>query len=209
MACILTLDGALAWCSAGVVRDGQVVSERVEASGQGSALPVMAREVLLMAGKVGAGQVDMVAVTVGPGSFTGLRAALALAHGIGLAAGIPVVGVTVGEALARWAPPGRAFWAATDSKRGRVFLEWDGAVRSLALDALPAPAGKVAVAGDAAIAVASRLAAKDFDVRLLDARRPDPLGIALAAQRGGRPAQPLYVDPPAVRPGPAGRPAPA
>ena len=205
MACILTLDGALAWCSAGVVRDGRVVAERVEASGQGSALPVMARQVLLSAGKV-----DMVAVTVGPGSFTGLRAALALAHGIGLAAGVPVVGVTVGEALARWASPGRSFWAATDSKRGRVFLEWNGAVRSLALDALPEPAGKVAVAGDAAIAVASRLAARGSNVQLLDARRPDPLGIALAAQRGGgRPAQPLYVDPPAVRPGPAGRPAPA
>src|SRR5438128_1530111 len=141
MACILTLDGALASCSAGVVRNGRVIAERIEVSGQGSALPVMARDVLR------AGPVEVVAVTVGPGSFTGLRSALALAHGIGLAAGIPVVGVTVGEALARWAPADRAFWAATDSKRGRVFLEWDGAVHSLPLDALPALSGKVAVAG--------------------------------------------------------------
>jgi tRNA threonylcarbamoyladenosine biosynthesis protein TsaB len=204
MACILTLDGALAWCSAGIVRDGTVIAERIEASGQGAALAVMAHDVLR------AGMVDMVTVTVGPGSFTGLRAALALAHGIGLGAGIPVVGVTVGEALARWAPAGRAFWAATDTKRGRVFLERDGAVHSVGLEDLPAPEGKVAVAGDAAIKVASRLAARGFDVQLLDARRPDPLGIALAVQRGhGRPAQPLYVDPPAVRPGPAGRPAPS
>ncbi len=204
MGSILTLDGALAWCSAAIVRDGVVVAERVEPSSQGAALAAMAQEVLR------AGAVDIVAVTVGPGSFTGLRAALALAHGIGLAAGIPVVGVTVGEALARWAPEGRAFWAVTDSKRGRVFLERDSGVQSVALRELPEPGGKVAVAGDAAVAVAARLAARGFDVHLLDARRPDPLGIALAAEQGPcRPAQPLYVDPPAVRPGPAGRPAPA
>src|SRR4051794_12513481 len=127
MVAILTLDGALATCSAGVVRDGAVLAERVGASGQGAALPAMARDVLRV------GKVDMVAVTVGPGSFTGLRAALALAHGIGLAAGVPVVGVTVGEAMVRWAPPGREFWAATDSKRGRVFLERAGTVHNLPL----------------------------------------------------------------------------
>jgi tRNA threonylcarbamoyladenosine biosynthesis protein TsaB len=203
---LLALDAALSGCSAGVVSDGRVLAERFDPAGQAAPLPVMAREVLRQAGV----QLEAVAVTVGPGSFTGLRAALALAHGIGLAAGVPVLGVTVGAALARLAPPGRAFWVAIDSKRGRVFLERDGAVRSVGLDELPAPDGKVAIAGDAAIAVASRLAARGFDVQLLSARQPDPLGIALAAQRGPtRPPQPLYVDPPAVKPGPAGRPAPA
>lgn len=202
----LTLDAALAACSAGLVDGGRVLAARSDVGGQAALLPVLAQRVRDEAG----GVFDAVAVTVGPGSFTGLRAALALAHGIGLAAGVPVLGVTVGAAMSHLLPPGRQFWAAIDSKRGRIFLERDGAVTSVALTALPHADGPVAVAGDAAIAVASRLAARGADVLLLDARRPDPLGIALAAARGEtRPAQPLYVDPPAARPGPAGRPAPA
>ena len=59
---------------------------------------------------------DLIAVTVGPGSFTGIRAGLALAHGIGLAAAVPVIGVTTGEALAHAVSPvlaGRALWSVT------------------------------------------------------------------------------------------------
>lgn len=179
----------------------RVLSERRQEGARGSAglLPAMAAEVLAEAGITASG-LEMVAVTVGPGGFTGLRAALSLAHGIGLAAGIPVVGVTVGEAL--WEPvPGRALWVAVDSRRGRVFLERDGAVRSVALDGLPDPAGLVALAGDAAPAVAGALQARGHDVLLLGARHPTPLVIAAAARRGpGRPAQPLYVDPPEARP---------
>lgn len=202
---ILALDAALAGCSAGLV-DGDVVrAERTDASGQAAALPAMARDVLAAAPGL---DLSLVAVTIGPGSFTGLRAALALAHGIGLARTVEVRGVTVGEAIAAVAPVDRPLWVATDTKRGRVFLERDGEIHSWALDALPDPAGPVAVAGDAAIAVASRLAARGADVRLLDARRPCTLGIARAARQGTRPAQPLYVDPPEARPGPAGRPAP-
>ncbi|MBV8913874.1 MAG: tRNA (adenosine(37)-N6)-threonylcarbamoyltransferase complex dimerization subunit type 1 TsaB [Acetobacteraceae bacterium] len=206
MRTILALDAALAGSSAGVVVQSRLVACRRAADGQGARLADMARVVLREA----QGAIDGIAVTVGPGSFTGLRAALALAHGIGLATGVPVLGVTVGEAMSYAAPPSREFWAAIDSKRGRIFLERGGDVASLALDELPTPEGKVAVAGDAAIAVACWLAAREHDVQLLDIRGPDPLGIALAATRAPRrAAQPLYVDPPAVRPGPAGRPAPA
>ena len=209
----LTLDAALSGCSVGVVGPEGVVSEAGQAGrrGHAAALPEMARAVMQRAGS---GTFSTVVVTTGPGSFTGLRAALALAHGIGLGAGISVVGVTVGEALAAQAPPGRDVWAAIDTRRGRVFLERHGQVESFALDSLPDPSGSVAIVGDAAIAVASRLAARGADVLLMDARRPSPAGIAAAAakrQASGqppRPAQPLYVDPPEARPGPATRPAP-
>lgn len=201
MAHILALDAALDGFSAGVADDaGVVVAERRQAGARGSAgaLPAMAEAVLAEAG-IGAGQLAGVAVTVGPGGFTGLRAALSLAHGIGLGAGVPVWGVTVGEALAR-SVPGRALWVAIDSRRGRVFLDRDGAVTAHALDALPAPPGPVAVAGDAAVAVAARLAARDHDVLLLDDRRPTPAGVAAAARRGcTRPPRPFYVDPPEAR----------
>ncbi len=203
---ILTLDAALSGCSAGVVGPAGVLAERWAsgARGQVAALPAMAQAALIQA-KVTPAQLAMVAVTIGPGSFTGIRAALSLAHGIALAARAPVVGVTVGEALAG-PDDGRARWVAIDSRRGRVFLDRDGKVATVALDALPNPDGPVSIAGDAAIAVASRLAARGFDVLLLPDRIPKPAGVAAAALRrtaagpDTRPAQPLYVDPPEAHP---------
>lgn len=164
----------------------------------------MAQSVLLAAGVMPA-QLTLVAVTVGPGSFTGIRAALSLAHGIALAANVPVVGVTVGEALT--IPDlGRTQWTAIDTHRGRVFLDRGTDITSQALDMLPYPPGPISLAGDAAIVVASRLAARGADVLLLPARLPSPAGVAAAARRracagtGSRHLQPLYVDPPEARP---------
>jgi tRNA threonylcarbamoyl adenosine modification protein YeaZ len=159
---------------------------------------------------------DGIAVTVGPGSFTGIRAALALAHGLGLGAGRPVVGVTVAESLAAALPPGsRAVWCAIDSRRGRVFLDTGGAACAVTLGDLPCAAGPVAVTGDAAVAVAARLAARGCDVLLTDARLPQAADVArvgarrLSADLPPLVAQPLYIDPPEAKL-PAGglRPAP-
>ena len=202
----LALDAALSGCSAGVVGPHGVLAERRAsgARGQVAALPAMAKAVLSEA-ETSSARLAMVAVTIGPGSFTGIRAALSLAHGIALASGVPLVGVTVGEALA--VPDcGRLQWVAVDTRRGRVFLERDGGVATVALDALPDPPGPVSLAGDAAIAVASRLAARGGNVLLLPARMPTPSGVAAAALRrvgagpDPRPVQPLYVDPPEARP---------
>lgn len=172
--------------------------------GQVAALPVMARGVLAQAGILPR-QLTLVAVTIGPGSFTGIRAAMSLAHGVALAARVPIVGVTVGEALT--VPyNGRQQWVAVDTRRGRVFLDCGRGVTSVAVDALPCPYGPVSVTGDAASAVASRLAARGVDVVLLPVRLPTSAGIAAAARRrisagpDTRPVQPLYVDPPEARP---------
>jgi tRNA threonylcarbamoyl adenosine modification protein YeaZ len=224
---ILALDAAMARCSAAVVVDGDVVAGRqVDAArGHAALLPTLVEAVLAEAASILAGleraglepvgldllglgpRLDLIAVTVGPGSFTGIRAGLALAHGIAVATGVPLVGVSVGEALADAFPHlgRRALWCAIDSRRGRIFLERDGAVAAMAIDQLPRPEGPVAVAGDAAPAVAARLAARDVDVMLTDARLPVARHIALVAQRRAagelapRAAQPLYVDPPEAR----------
>jgi tRNA threonylcarbamoyladenosine biosynthesis protein TsaB len=205
---ILALDAALARCAAAIVIDRQAVAVRQTDVTQGHAalLAVMACEVLAQAATEAA-SLDLVAVTVGPGSFTGIRAGLALAHGLALAAGVPLVGVTVGEALAESLPHlgERQLWVAIDSRRGRVFLERGDTVVATALDALPTLVGKVALAGDAAAAVAARLAARDADVMLTDARLPITRHVAVAAERRfrgvlrPRQAQPLYVDPPETR----------
>ena len=241
---ILVLDSALARCTAAMVADEVVVASRTEARKQGleAVLPVMARDVLRETTRPGeqcpgeqrpeeqpAGEPcgqsqrgadgpDLIAVTVGPGSFTGIRAGLALAHGIGLALDVPVIGVTVGEAIADAFPHlgERALWIVTDSRRGHIFLERDGEIVSLATEAVPMPAGKVAMAGGAAPHIAARLAARGANVMLTDARFALPRHIALVAARRHagtlppRPAQPLYVDPPEARLPPGGiRPPPA
>lgn len=205
---ILALDAALSRCAAAVVVDKAVRAlGQVEANqGHAALLPVMVQQVLRQA-SVEATSLDLVAVVVGPGSFTGIRAGLALAHGLALAAGLPVIGVTVGEALADSLPylGERALWVTIDNRRGRLFLQRDDTVSTIWLDALPMPPGRVAVAGDAAPSVAARLAARDVDVMLTDARLPMARHIALVAERrfGGElaplPAQPLYVDPPEAR----------
>jgi tRNA threonylcarbamoyladenosine biosynthesis protein TsaB len=200
---VLTLDASMAVCSAGLVEDGVVLGwGRVE--GDLAALPSLVGRLLVEHGRA----MGLVAVIVGPGSFTGLRASVALAHGVGLAAGVPVVGVTVGSALV--AEAGLPVWAAVDSKRGRVFLERDGLVESFGLYGLPVPEGPIGLGGDAALIVAEILAGRGADVRLMAAATPEPAGIARAALAGRTlVAQPIYVDPPAARPGPAARPPPA
>lgn len=203
MSRVLTLDASMATCLAGVVEHGSVVLGAERVGGDLAALPSLVDSLFAEHGR----ELAMVAVIVGPGSFTGLRASIALAHGIGLAARVPVVGVTVGAALAPSSGP--PFWAAIDSKRGRIFLERDGVVESWAIESVPAPSGPIVLGGDAALALGEVLSGKGADVQLGPAAA-EPLGIAHAAQAGRtRPAQPIYVDPPAARPGPAGRPAPA
>lgn len=204
---ILALDSALARCAAAVVCDGAVVALQQQdlQRGQAARLPVLVQAALEAAG-LPPTALDLIAVTVGPGSFTGVRAGLALAHGLALAAARPLVGVSVGEALAAALPAlDRPLWCAIDSRRGRVFLERDGVVTACPLDALPDPPGPIALAGGAAPQAAAWLAARDHDVMLTDARLPSPLHVALAGLRRAegrlppRPAQPLYVDPPEVR----------
>ena len=214
----LTLDSALARVSAAMFDGDRSLAADIRDVARGiGLLPTMTEAVLAAAGRRPA-DLAMIAVTVGPGGFTGIRGALSLAHGLGLAAGVPVVGVTVPEALEAGleAPDGRPLWVAIDNRRGRVFLAIGGVVAAVALDSLPLPDGPVALAGDAAEAVAARLAARGADVVTTGALLPEPLGIARAAfdrRHGALPplaAQPLYVDPPEARVPRAGlRPAPA
>ena len=205
---VLALDSATGSCSATIVAGGVVLSERARLMdrGQAALLPTLVTEVLAESG-LAATDLDLIAVTVGPGSFTGIRGAVALAQGLALGAGIEAVGVTNREAIAEALPflGQRTLWVATPSRRGHVFLEQADRVESISVTDLPTPGQPVAVAGMAANEVASRLAAQGFDVMLTDARHPLGRHIAVVAARRARgeiaacAAEPLYVDPPAVR----------
>ncbi len=91
---ILSLDSAGNACSACVWCDGRVLAEAREemARGQDARLVPLTQNVMAKAGMTFDG-LDRIAVTRGPGSFTGLRIGLAAARGFGLAANKPVVGV--------------------------------------------------------------------------------------------------------------------
>ena len=212
MARLLALDAALGPCSVALL-DGDGVAAEDRRNGRESLaeLPAMVADVLDTA------VIDAVAVTVGPGSFTGLRAAIALAQGVALGRSVPVVGVTVAEAMSAGiaVPAGVAFWVALDTRRGRVFLSRDGSVAVVALSALPSPTGAVLVTGDAAHLVAKRLQEQGYAASMAGCGVVSAAGVGLAARRrlAGElppcPVEPLYVEPPEARVASGLRPRPA
>lgn len=124
---VLAIDTALAACSACVAgQDGEPLSTETLIMERGHAealLPLVERVVARAGG--GFAALDRVAVTVGPGSFTGLRVGIAAARAIGLAAKIPVVGVTTLSALLAplvAAGDPRLVAAAIDARHGQVYF---------------------------------------------------------------------------------------
>ena len=195
---ILALDTCLFACSAAVVRDGAVLARRVEPMSRGhqERLAPLVAELMGEAG-VGFGQLDRIAVTVGPGSFTGLRVGLAFAKGLSAALGVPAVGVGSLEALAQ-PHKGRVF-AVLDAKRGQVYLQAfaDGAAVS-APDALPieTAAARVAeLAPDVLVGTGAALLAQvrpSAQVIAVDHAEPAAIA-ALAGARAPTPPRPLYL----------------
>jgi tRNA threonylcarbamoyladenosine biosynthesis protein TsaB len=126
---VLAIDTALGACSACILQDGEPVPLAAETipmeRGHAEALmPLLDR----LSAQVDGGfeSLDRVAVTVGPGSYTGLRVGISAARGIGLAAGIPVVGVaTLSAFLAPLMVNERRglFTAAIDAKHGHIYIQ--------------------------------------------------------------------------------------
>jgi tRNA threonylcarbamoyladenosine biosynthesis protein TsaB len=98
------------------------------ARGQSEALLPMVERVVKAAG-IAMQDIDRIAVTVGPGSFTGLRIGIAAARGLALALARPAVGVST---LAAFAAPALVSGAslpvagAIDARHGMVFFQFMG-----------------------------------------------------------------------------------
>lgn len=128
---ILAIETSGAACSAAVLSEG-AVHERLEPIVRGHAerlLPMIGNVLAEAASRYA--DLDLIAVTVGPGTFTGMRVGLAAARGIALASGLPCLGVTSfavvleaggEEAEAVWAN-GRSVLVALDSRRSEVFAQ--------------------------------------------------------------------------------------
>lgn len=106
---VLAIDTALANCAAAVLDDGSdsaCFESFAEEIGRGHAERLMDMIGEVMAETSTAfSDLDRVVVTIGPGSFTGLRVGLAVARGFGLVLGTPVVGITTLAAIARASAP--------------------------------------------------------------------------------------------------------
>jgi tRNA threonylcarbamoyladenosine biosynthesis protein TsaB len=119
---VLVLDTAQNACSVAVL-DGERVlasSSQPMQRGHQERLAPMAAEVMQAAG-LGFEQLDRIGVTIGPGSFTGLRVGLAFAKAMSLALDIPCVGVGTLEALA--AAETSLVVVAIDARRDQIYLQ--------------------------------------------------------------------------------------
>jgi len=96
----LAFDTATSAATAALVRDGEVLGERVS-----RAVTVLAdADELLRENGIERAELTGLVVGIGPGSFTGLRLGLATARGLALALDLPVAGVSTLDALAAGAP---------------------------------------------------------------------------------------------------------
>jgi len=126
---VLAIDTALGACSACILEAGTVEplareSIPMERGHAEALLPMIDRVASQVEG--GFASLDRVAVTVGPGSYTGLRVGIAAARGIGIAADVPVIGVaTLSAFLAPLMAGDRRglFTAAIDAKHGQIYVQ--------------------------------------------------------------------------------------
>jgi tRNA threonylcarbamoyladenosine biosynthesis protein TsaB len=207
---LLAIDTAASLCAACVL-DTETGKERGRAvldlgTGHAEHLIGVVEEALERAG-IGHGHLEMVAVSIGPGSFTGVRVGVSAARGFALALKIPAVGVSTLEALAaegREAFPGLPVLAFIDAGRGGVYAAGygpDGAEEHEASLLGVGEAGELVRQQGTAV-----LAGSGAEIAIAEAGRRPAVATAaatadiatyarLASARGlpGRPASPLYL----------------
>lgn len=100
-----------------------MIDERSQmTSGNHAATLLPLIETILAAAGWSVSHLDAIAVSVGPGSFTGLRVGLSVAKGLAWTVGCPVVAIPTLEALAHCAPrPDRAVAAVLDARKGELY----------------------------------------------------------------------------------------
>ena len=190
---LLAIDTAAALCAASIhdTARGELGRE-VRDLGKGHAEHLM--EVIALAmnrADVAYADLGAVAVSVGPGSFTGVRVGVATARGLALALKVPAVGVSTLEALAaeaRDGAQGRAVLARIDAGRGQAYIA------SYSASGEPVLMPAVVTVDEAA-----RIAGEAGDAMVVEGRTADIAVFArLAAERIASgtaiaPPKPLYL----------------
>jgi tRNA threonylcarbamoyl adenosine modification protein YeaZ len=221
---VLAIDTALEACSAAVFdtdRGGITASESVAmARGHAEAvMPLLARVMDLA--QIEFADLDRIAVTTGPGSFTGLRVGIAAARGIALAAGKPAIGLST---LAAFATPLIAeddtthVVATIDARHDNVYLQVFGiggrtlvapriaTLRDAVRAAITGPARIIGSAAKQVAAAWPKGAEPPLQVEHRSAPDIDWVArLGAAAAEGYGPPKPLYLRAPDAQPQDAAR----
>ena len=215
---ILAIDTALDACSVGVL--DTVASKLIAhqslpmARGHAEALMPLIDQVMKQS-RVGFMDLDRIAVTTGPGSFTGLRVGLSAARGIALASNKPAVGVTTLTAYAAAAisETGRdPVISAIDARHGQVYFQVVSGNGASLIRPKVAPIEKVLeaarygtpiIVGNAAQLIADRWPADVAPVSVDPKPAPDIAWVGwlgAAVHAAAAPARPFYLRAPDAKP---------
>ena len=206
---VLAFDCAVSGMGVAVVRDGVRLGGLSEGGRDQAARLLPAVETVLVEAAIDRRALTLVAVTIGPGSFTGVRVGLAAARGLAVGLAVPLAGITTTAVLlAQAAARDRLVIAAIDSRLGDWFCaigEGDAApFVSSARDLAGRLAGRPClVVGTGVKMLVNELVAAGIDA-IAEEAVPDPVTLArLAAEAGieawrGRNAEeglprPLYL----------------
>lgn len=203
---VLAIDTAGVDCSAAVYDSdkGAVLGQASETIGRGHAERLMEKiDAALAEAGLPLEAVERVAVTVGPGSFTGIRVGVAAARGLALALGIPVVGVSTLAVLSAAESGGAPVVVAIDAKRGEVYLQPFEEMRPIG----QAVIGSIEDVRDLVGKLGARVTGSAATLLTGDhaETQPDHFPIAIVARLGaaGDPAgkpKPLYLRGPDAKP---------
>ena len=162
---LLAIETATAVCAAAVVRDGGTMGEaRIELPHVHSEKLISLVDGALGAAGLDSAGIDGIAVSVGPGSFTGLRIGVSAAKGLAYAWGKPLIPVLTLEALAMeavrqsLARTGSIILPMIDARRAEVYTAVYRLVNGVLHEILPSHAAQIrdilsAVPGDAPVVV--------------------------------------------------------
>jgi tRNA threonylcarbamoyladenosine biosynthesis protein TsaB len=216
---ILAIDTALDACAAGVLDTAaaRMIAQESQAMKRGHAealMPLIAR-VIREAG-IAFAALDRIAVTTGPGSFTGLRVGLSAARGIALAADKPVVGLST---LTAYAAPvvarnaAQPVVSAIDARHDQVYFQLVSGDGGSLIRPRVAPVeealgaaefGAVHLVGNAAKILADRWPADALPPFKVDPQpAPDIAWLAwlgAAVSPDNAPARPYYLRAPDAKP---------
>ena len=203
---VLGIDTATAIASVGIASPAGPVVERtlgVKGNHARTTLPLI--DEVLTAASMRLKDLRRIAVSIGPGSFTGLRIGLSVAKGLGMATGLPVVGVATLDAYARAAGQRQGtVIAVLDARKGEVYAagyRWRDSelvrtfgpiavIPALLIERLAAPCTLIGDGVDAYEALWRSVPAVVEALRLSE--RP-PSGAAVAALGARGDAEPLEL----------------